>query len=237
MYSELYTAVSGMAARQRQMDALTYNLANVNTVAFKVEEMLLGERLLSTPAGTGAAPSHVEILNRWIDFSPGGMEHTGRPLDAALDGEGFFVVLGPGGTRLTRVGQFETDGEGKLTLGGMAVQGTGGDILLGDGPSRITEDGTVLSGGAEVGRLRVVTVESPQQLTREGAGLFDPAGAELEDVSRPRILPGNLELSNASAIRLMIQMIDVVRSFEVHQKMLQNLDRLGEKAVQMLGRT
>jgi flagellar basal body rod protein FlgG len=237
MFSELYTATSGMVTRQAQLDVLAHNLANVNSAAFKIEDLVSAERPIPTALGPVRAPAHVGTAGRWTDFSPGQLHATGESMDVALGAEGFFVIQAPTGVRLTRDGGFSLDGEGRLVLRGMPVLGRGGEIRLAEGSVEIREDGTVRQGGREVGRLRVVTVATPQDLVREGQGLFvAPEGAAQREVSDPLVLQGHVELSNANAVRLMVQMIDVVRGFEMHQKMLQTLDRLGEKAVQELGR-
>jgi flagellar basal-body rod protein FlgG len=238
MYSELYTAVSGMVVRQRQLDLLANNLANINTVGFKVEDIQLEERPIPSSQGLVRAPSHVGQGSRWIDYSPGAIQTSGQPLDFALEGEGFFVVQTRDGTRLTRDGRFSQDEQGQLVLRGMPVQGVNGAIQLGEGPIECKEDGTIMQGGAPAGRLRVVKVPTPQQLEREEGGVFRvPDGVPLEDAPGARIRQGCVEMSNANAIRLMVQMIDAVRCFELHQRMIHTFDQLGQKAVQILGRT
>lgn len=239
MYTELYTAaLSGMAARQNQMDIISNNLANVSTAGFKIDELVFSERTVASPTSGGMLPSHVDSSLCYTDFSQGALKRTGNPLDAALDCEGFFVLEGEGGPRLTRDGRFSLGEGGKLTLNGMAVQGTGGDITLKDGPFTIGTDGAIFQDGAEVARIRVVSVADPGALTKEGVGLFlPPEGAALGDVESPKVVQGQIETSNASAIRLMVQMMDAVRAFEMHQRMIRTVDALTEKAVSLLGRT
>lgn len=239
MYSELYTAASGMRVRLDQMDLLTNNLANVNSIGFKIDEIALQEAPVLSALGGGRVPSHVRTHSRWIDFSPGNIQNTGGPLDLALEGEGFFVIQTPDGVRLTRDGRFSLDADGRLVLRGMPVEGQGGEIVL-DGDSVVVkEDGRILKGGGEVARLRVVRVYSTDLLERTGEGLFrvPPDGQSLQDMDDPVVRQGALELSNANAIKLMVQMIDVVRSFEMQQRVIQTLDRLAERAIQGLGRT
>lgn len=239
MFSELYVAASGMVARQEQMDVLSHNLANVNTAGFKVEDVLLEERKIQTRMGTVASPSHVRVVARRTDFSPGELHISGEPLDVALSGKGFFVVQAQDGIRLTRDGRFSIDGKGRLVLGDMPVLGEQGEIRPGTTASvRIQPDGQVASDSGAVGRLRIVTLDDPSLLERVGSGLYRvPAGVQLQEQPNPQVFPGYLEMSNANAVRCMVQMIEAVRSFEMHQRMVQTLDRLGERAVQELGRT
>jgi flagellar basal body rod protein FlgG len=220
------------------MDLIANNLANVNTVGFKVDEILLEERPLQSPSRFGLAPSHVRTLSRWTDFSQGHIQNTGQPLDLALESEGFFVVQTSQGIRLTRDGRFSLDDDGRLLLRGMPVLGYGGQIDLRPGPIKIRDDGRIYQGEEEVAQLRVVGVYSPGMLMRVGDGLFRVPNDEenLVDLTEPGVRQGHLELSNANSVRLMVQMIDVVRSFEMHQRLIQTLDRLSDRAIQGLGR-
>jgi flagellar basal body rod protein FlgG len=238
MYTELYTTVSGMTARQLQMDHIANNLANVDTVGFKTVQILLEEKPLETPTGIVRVPSHVIPTFQWTDFAPGHIKSSGNPLDVAIEGDGFFVVETPEGIRLTRDGRFSRDKDGSLMLRGMPVQGTQGEIRLPEEPVQIKQDGRILRGRAEIAQLRVVTVPRLQELEKQDEGLYRvPEDQTVEDLSDARVLQGHLEMSNANGIRLMVQMLETVRSFELHQKMLQTVDELTEKSVSTLART
>lgn len=239
MFSELYVAASGMVARQQQMEVLSHNLANLNSVGFKVEELLLEETRIQSSWGAFACPSQVRVAGRRTDFSPGELQMTGDPLDVALGSAGFFVVQSQDGIRFTRDGRFSLDAEGRLVLGGMPVLAEQGEIKAGRGVAvRIEPDGQVVSENGPVGRLRVVVPQNPSMMEKTGEGLYK-AGDELQlqDDPNPRVFPGYLEVSNTNGVRCMVQIIEAVRGFEMHQRMLQVVDRLGEKAVQELGRT
>ncbi len=238
MFAELYVAASGMAVRQEKIDVLAHNLANANTVGFKMGEVVLQERPVEIPGGRSDAPSHVRLAEKRTDFSPGEIRYTGEPLDVAIGEEGFFVLEAPEGLRLTRDGRFSLDGEGRLVLRGMPVLGENGQIRSGAGELLIGRDGNVSSGGAALGKLKVVRVGEPQKLVPLGDGLYAlPDGASMEELSKAELLPGHLEMSNVNSIKCMVQMIEAVRAFEMNQRMVQTLDRLGEKAVQELSRT
>ncbi len=237
MFAELYVAASGMAVRQERMDVLAHNLANANTVGFKMGEVVLEERPLEIPGVGPDAPSHVRLVERRTDFSPGEIHYTGEPLDVALAQEGFFVLETPDGIRLTRDGRFSTDGEGKLVLRGMAVLGQNGQIVSAGGSLGIDQEGNVSSGDSVLGKLKVVRVTEPQKLTPLGDGLYGiPQGVSIEEVAKVEVLPAHLEMSNVNSIKCMVQMIEAIRAFEMNQRMVQTLDRLGEKAVQALSR-
>ena len=242
MYGEIYTATSGMQVLQMQMDFITNNLANVDTAGFKIDEAISEERFIETPLGSVSTPCHAKAYSRYIDFSQGPVKPTGDLLDVALNGEGFFVVSTPNGDRLTRCGHFTKDAEGTLKLGGLPVQDEAeGEIVLGEGEVKIREDGSITQNGVELGRLRLVRVENPQLLEKEGSTLYKaPEGVELEAIEAGdtdlRVLQGHLERSNADAIDLMVRMISTSRAYEMHQKAIQTFDQLGSKAIQSMGR-
>lgn len=238
MFSQLYVAASGMIARQQQLDVLTHNLANVNTVGFKMEEVVFEEQWNPNDGSYGST-GQVKVAMRRTDFSPGELAFTGEPLDVAIGGRGFLVVGDKEGIRLTRDGRLSLDRDGKLVLGGMPVMGEQGEITVGS-PAWITisEDGQVATEAGFIGRLRIVRVPDPSGLQKLGNGLFMvPEGMEIQDDPDPKVMSGYLELSNSSVIRCMVQMIEVIRSFEMQQKMVQTMDRLGERAVQEMSRT
>lgn len=238
MFAELYVTASGMAVRQEKIDLLAHNLANANTVGFKMGEVVLEERHLEIPGGRSDAPSHVRLVERRTDFSPGELQYTGEPLDVALGQEGFFLIQAPDGVKLTRDGRFSLDGEGRLVLRGMPVLGESGEIRSDGGGLLINKEGNVSSGSTPLGKLKIVRVNEPQKLTALGDGLYAvPDGVSFQEVSKVEVFPGHLEMSNVNSIKCMVQMIEAVRAFEMNQRMVQTLDRLGEKAVQELSRT
>lgn len=238
MFAELYVTASGMAVRQEKIDVLAHNLANANTVGFKMGEVVLEERPLEIPGGRSQAPSHVRLVETRTDFSPGELQYTGEPLDVALGQEGFFVIQTPEGIRLSRDGRFSLDGDGRLVLRGMPVLGESGEIRSEGGNLLINREGNITSGSAPLGKLRVVRVDDPQKLAALGDGLYAvPEGVSLQELPKVEVLPGHLEMSNVNSIKCMVQIIEAVRAFEMNQRMVQTLDRLGEKAVQELSRT
>ncbi len=138
MLKSLYTTATGMKAQQTMVDMIANNIANVNTAGFKRSQASFEDLLyvtlqspgLASGAGGAAAPIGTQIgsgtrLNGTTKvFSAGTLEITERPLDLAIDGEGFFAVTLPdGGTGYTRDGQLQVNAEGKLGTGN-------GNVLL-----------------------------------------------------------------------------------------------------------
>ena len=121
------TALSGLKANTTAIDVVGNNLANLNTAGFKESTVefqdlvteSIGAGLGSTQVGFGVA---TPITVR--QFTQGAIQSTGGPLDAAIQGDGFFVVQTPDGTEYTRGGSFEVDTGGNLiTASGQFVQG------------------------------------------------------------------------------------------------------------------
>src|ERR687883_434794 len=119
-------SVSGMLAAQRQLEAVSNNLANVSTTGFKrshAHATDIGYQAgLTAPVGPGGAPVRLvgigegaQVADIAHDFLPGAVQATGNPLDMALQGDGFFQVSLPDGTfGYTRDGTFDLDDTGRL---------------------------------------------------------------------------------------------------------------------------
>ncbi len=129
----IYTALSGGIAKAHELDLIANNLANANTAGFKRDtgtfnEYLselrhpdsvqsLGREIAGLTSEDGRVQgdkSFVEMDGVYTDFRQGGLQKTGRTLDVALEGTGFFEVLTPQGVRYTRQGNFSIDNTGKL---------------------------------------------------------------------------------------------------------------------------
>ncbi|MDQ5988365.1 MAG: Flagellar basal-body rod protein FlgG [Syntrophus sp. SKADARSKE-3] len=216
-----------------QLDHVANNIANATTPGFKTEH--LHYFISQTPKpGSDLPPEHSPQLA--IDHSQGAIQKTGNPLDVAIHGDGFFAVQAKGNIVYTRKGDFTVTSDGKLvTTSGEEVLGDGGALVITGSKVRINDQGVVEVDGAEIGRLRVVTFDNKKALVRQGAGLFrDPGAAGLKTVEEPVILSGHLEVSNVQAVKEMIGMVDLQRSFETYQKIIltmQDMDKLSTSRV------
>jgi flagellar basal body rod protein FlgG len=208
-----------MRARLEELDRLAADLANVSTAGYKTERA--GTLASPRDSFASALDSAVDVVagQTKIDFRPGTIANTGRDLDVAIEGRGFFVIDTPAGERYTRNGSFTRRADGLLTTAqGEPVLGEGGEIRLGAGPIGIEQDGTIKVGNAVAGRLRVVEFTRDSDLVRESGARFKAiAGAEPEE-SEGRLLGGALEQSNASVVDLMAKLTEVSRGFESLQR-------------------
>ena len=134
----LRTAASGMAAQQLNVEVISNNIANMNTVGFKRQRAEFQDLLYQNVERMGAqsssqgtvVPTGIQIgagvkagsVYRITD--QGSPTQTGGTYDVAIDGRGYFQVLLPSGeTAFTRAGNFALNGEGQLvTDDGYAVQ-------------------------------------------------------------------------------------------------------------------
>lgn len=132
MQTGYYAATGGMVAQFNRLDTIASNLANVNTVGFKKDQLITGDFARLYKEARDVLPLEnntiegAQYLNRslsrvpqitdaYTDFSLGSMQSTGNTLDVALGKEGqFFAVKTPQGIRLTRNGVFTLDNDGKL---------------------------------------------------------------------------------------------------------------------------
>ncbi|HEV8416389.1 MAG TPA: flagellar hook protein FlgE [Bryobacteraceae bacterium] len=118
------TALSGLAANNTALDVVGNNLSNLNTTGFKSDAIqfkdIMGQTSGSTEIGAGVATSGTSK-----QFTQGSIQPTSGSLDAAIEGNGLFVVRNSAGSTLyTRAGSFKFDGTGTLvTSTGEKVQG------------------------------------------------------------------------------------------------------------------
>lgn len=168
MIRGLYTGASGMMAQMHQMDALSNNLANVNTTGYKKDtsiqkafpELLISRTnesgVVKLPIGTsdnapvvGKLGMGVEYNESFTVFEQGSLKETGNPFDLALEDSGFFTIETPYGERYTRNGSFTLGKEGMLlTKEGYPVMGEEGPIYIKKNNFMIDKDGSVFQNGA-----------------------------------------------------------------------------------------
>lgn len=214
----------------QKLEHTSANLANASTAGYKAVH------LHALSKGTGEGQVTQEFIPV-IDFSPGIAQRTGSDLDLMIEGEGFFVIQAKEGIVYTRRGDFTLDREGRLTTqAGDLVLGEGNrPLVIKGGPVSISEDGLVKAGADEVGRLQIVSFDKKSALEKRANGYFTSA-VEGKKVDKPRIVQGSLEMSNVNPIREMVDLIDIQRSFEVYQKVIQTMSEEERTATSRVGR-
>ena len=240
MLEGLHSAAAGMVAQQQKLDAVANDLANANTVGYKHQRVGFRDLLYDQTgrsSATGVRTGHGSAaVDAGRAFAQGVLQRTDRTLDVAIQGEGFLRVKLPDGrTALTRDGGLHVDGLGRLTANtGAIVQPR---ITIPDGVSEdqvaIGSDGTVTAAGRRVGRLDVVTVRSPEQLTSVGDNAFVTSAASGNAVAAPRattLVQGALEMSNVDLSEAMVDLIQSQRAYELASKAISTADQMMQVA-------
>jgi flagellar basal-body rod protein FlgG len=241
MLEGLYSAAAGMSAQEQQLDAISNDLANVNTQGYKSERVAFRDLLYSNveeagTATTTGAGAGAQFLGR--SSAEGAIKETGDPLDLAIEGEGYFQVTGASGqTVLTRDGAFSLDASGTIT----AANGNrlSPPIKLPAGVSasdlRIAPDGTVTAGARKLGQVKLVTVTSPDHLQAEGSGELLPTAASgaPQPATTARIHQGSLEESNVDMAKEMALMVSTQRDYQLSSSAIQTESQMMSIANQL----
>jgi flagellar basal-body rod protein FlgG len=242
MLQGLYAASSGMEAQQNQFNAISNDLANIDTPGYQATEMGFSDMLYSnggvstgTHVVTGAGTSS-QIIGR--SQAQGALQNTGRPLDVAIQGDGFLQVRRPDGSiGLTRNGALQTDAQGRLL--NQAGDPLVPSITIPKGVSldqvKIAANGDVTAGKQTLGKIQVVTVPAPDQLQPAGDSLYTVTAGS--GATRPAagstLVQGTLEGSNVDVAQAMGDMINAERSYQMSSKAVQYQDQMLQIANQL----
>ena len=248
-----YIGASGMNAQQNRLDAISNNIANVDTTGYKKDipvsksfsDLLLrrtaSDGVYETPFGSAdAAPIiggiglGVETNELYTDFEQGSFKSTETKTDFALSGEGFFTVHTPAGERYTRNGNFVLGKEGiLLTKDGYPLMGENGPIHVENDKFFLNEDGLIYSAedNTLIDRVKIVRFDNERYLKKVGNSMWtetDISGPShiAEGDERPRLLQGYTETSNVNIVNEMVQMIEINRAYEANQKSVQTQDTM-----------
>ena len=254
MIRALFSAASGMNAQQTNVDNIAHNLANANTVGFKMRRAQFQDLLYQTVTQPGAAagsqtivPSGLQIglgtrtVANSISFAQGSFSATNNPLDMVIEGRGFFQVRRPNGdTAYTRAGQFHLDRDGNLvTMDGDLLEPQ--ITIPSDAQSiSVAADGTVsftLAGQTTTqvaGQVQLANFANPAGLNSLGRNLYKATDASGEatignpggDEGNGTLLQGYVEQSNVSVVEEFINLIVSQRAYEANSKVVKAADEM-----------
>lgn len=202
--------------------------------------------------GTG-----VELNESYTIFTQGALKQTDNPFDLALEGEGFLTVQVGDEERYTRNGAFLLSDDGFLvTKDGHRVIGENGPIRLKKNNFVIDQDGVIWQNSEYVGdetrlvsleenewgsiervdRLKIVDFKRTRYLKKQGNSFWrdtrESGSAQVMDFgSRPKVRQGFLEGSNVNTVQQMVQMIEVNRTYEANQRIIQSHDSMLGKLI------
>ena len=257
MSGEIYMAAVGALAYEKRLQIISNNLANSNTVGYKQDHGqfqifdLSGLPAESTLNGDQLNTSQSDLFwnqfKVYTDHSGGSLKSTGNDFDLALVGKGFFCVQTPDGIHYTRKGDFTLNTEGVLvTRNGWPVLGESGEISV-DGESNpnlhkkfsVDQEGNLSVDGKQVDSLRLVDFPQPYNLIKMGDALFkteDSGSGEIQ-AADAKVSQGFIELSNVDAVKMMTEMIEVLRGYESYQKIIRSVDDVNSRAINEIGTT
>ncbi len=253
MMRALWSAASGMVAQQLNVDTIANNLANVNTAGFKRFRVDFQDLLYQTIRVPGAPAAEGVMIPTGLQvglgvrpaattriFSQGTFQHTGNPLDLVIEGEGFFQVLLPDGSKAyTRAGSFKLDSDGNIvTADGypleppISIPADAIDISVGaDGSVAVT-----LAGQSEpqtIGKIELARFPNPAGLSSIGHNLFAETAASGQPTTGTpgmnglgTIGQGVLELSNVVVVEEMVNMIIAQRAYEANAQAIKISDEM-----------
>ncbi|MGA1863167.1 flagellar hook basal-body protein [Deferribacter thermophilus] len=201
MIKGLYSSLSALNAAIKRVDNNAYNIANINTPGFK--------RVLSY--NNTLSKGGVNVFTIKDNDKQGYLIYTGRNLDLAINGEGFFKLLNGNGEEVfTRFGHFSVDKNGNIV-------NPNGDILFSAAKGkdvRITLDGSIYIDNEPLGKIE----------------LFDTNGNKVSN-NQYEIMPGYLEASNVDVAREIVDMIVSKNYFEANLKSTKIIDEMLGKII------
>lgn len=225
-----------MAAQQQRLDAVANDLANANTTGYKHQRVGFRD-LVYDQTGRSSAQgvrtgSGAAAVDSGRSFGQGVLQRTDRPLDVAIQGEGFLRIRLPDGRdALTRDGGLHIDGAGNLTTSTGSLVQPAIKVPTGTAEDQVSigPDGTMLAAGRRIGRLDVVTVRSQAGLLSAGDNAFLTTAASGPAVAAPRatiLTQGALEASNTDMADAMVEMIESQRAYQLASKAISTADEM-----------
>ena len=257
----LRTAATGMAAQQLNVEVISNNIANMNTVGFKrqraeFQDLLYQnvERMGATSSSAGTVvPTGIQIGagvkagSVYRITEQGAPQATGNRYDLAIDGRGYFQVTLPSGElAFTRAGNFSVNNEGQLvTDDGYAVQPEisipqeATDVII----SATGQVQVLVQGDPQpqvVGELQLATFFNEAGLSAIGDNLLvETAASGPATVTAPgdpgvgTLLQGYTEASNVDAVAEITALIVAQRAYEMNSKVITTADQMLQSANQV----
>jgi flagellar basal-body rod protein FlgG len=240
----MYTAAAGMAAQQTRLDAVSSDLANVDTTGYKSARVAFRDLVYDDAQGYGAAKgvtigggSAATSIGR--STAQGALQSTKRSLDVALNGPGFLQVkLADGSKALTRDGNLQVTRDGRLALhtGQLLEPAIKVPAGANEDAISIANDGTVSYNNAKLGQIALVDVPAHAGLQGGPDNTFvatRASGATRAAAKSTLLTQGALEGSNVDVSSAMTDMIEAQRAFQMASKAIQTQDHVQEIANQV----
>lgn len=238
MQSALYVALSAQVALSNRLDTVARNLANMNTVGYRADEVKFSE-MLSKAAQDPV--SFASMGETFISRQTGGLTRTDNALDVAVEGEGWLAIRVGQDVAYTRDGRMQIDTDGVLrTLNGYDVLDAGGlpiQLNPDNGLPNIARDGVITQGEEQVGSIGLFRIPDDAKLRRfENSAVMPDRPAEpIQEFVQDGVVQGFTETANINPIREMTKLIMLTRAFDAASKMIETSNDSQGLAVRDLG--
>lgn len=221
------SAAALMHISSGNLDRAAINIANASSPGFKRQL-----QKADTSDGFTAALTRVRV-----DLAAGKLVETGRALDLAINGPGYFQLRSGNRLVYSRQGNFSLDADGKVVTpqGYVLQQAGGGDLVLDTAAVMIAADGTILSEQRPAGRVAVFVVDAAGDARPIDGSLFSIADGEATGLATPSLRQGAIESSNVSLGDEMTSMMSALRDAETGARLVQVYDDLVGKAISTFG--
>lgn len=242
MIRGFYTARSGLISQQRYIDIHANNIANIQTTGFKKSRPVFADLVYTELNGDYPVDVNIRIGNgsgiaaSRRSQANGIVEQTGRKLDLAIGGNGYFAIdNGEAEPLYTRDGSFQRiwdNGQSYLgtASGGFVLDQSGSRILLPESDDEfvVTGNGYILINSVPVQRIAIMDFDNPEALEETGGNLYRRTGnSGLSFQSNNAVIyQGHLEDSNVNLIDEITSMIKGQRAFQLNAKIIQTADEM-----------
>jgi flagellar basal-body rod protein FlgF len=238
MDTGIYVALSRETGVMRDMEVTANNLANMTTTGYDSEDLLFSDYLVPGTQKENTVAMANDIAT-YRDTSEGTLQETNAPLDAAIQGRGYFVVQTPLGTRYTRNGNFKTNDQGELvTSDGYPVLDDGGQPILfstNDVVIQIRDDGTINVDNGDRAILKIVDFPNEQLLQKAGNNYYTSTVPPIP-AQNFKVINGVLERSNVQPIAAMTHLMYISRAATDTANFINTMYTLERKASDTLAK-
>lgn len=253
MNPALWISKTGLDAQQTRLSVISNNLANVNTTGFKRDQAIFQDLIYQNKRQSGGSTTEntrspsgmsigtgVRVVATEKLHTQGNISQTGKPLDMAVLGRGFFQIEQADGTvSYTRDGTFQIDANGQVvTSQGLALQPA---LTIPSDTQSITvgQDGTVsvLTGTnnapTQIGNIQLADFVNPSGLQPEGNNLFSETASSGSPITGTpgltglgSLQSGSVETSNVNVVEELVNMIETQRAYEMNSKVISTSDQM-----------
>jgi flagellar basal-body rod protein FlgF len=238
MDTGIYVALSKEIGILRDMEVTSNDLANMTTTGYNGSSLLFKTFLAPGTVKEGKV-AYANDAATFRSTEQGVLQTTGAPLDAAIEGAGYFVVQTPLGIRYTRNGNFKTNPIGTLvTSEGYPVLDESNQSITFDETDkiiRIGDNGTINVDGSERATLKIVQFDNEQLLERAGNTMYK-SDAKPKAAENIIVANGMLEMSNVKPVLALTHMLYVSRSIAETTNYISTVDGLSRKASDTLAK-